>query len=192
LKRILLILLLALGAWMGIGMALVTKGVAVESHARADAAVVLGAAVDSGGHPSPVFEGRLRHGVQLLREGTVRRLVLTGGKGEGSVVSEAEAGRRYAMAQGIKADLILVEERSRTTRQNLVEAHRVLRAESLGSALIVSDPLHLPRALRIARTLGIDARASPTPWTRYRSARTQWPFLLRESFFMTLHLVFRV
>jgi hypothetical protein len=43
----------------------------------------------------------------------------------------------------------------------------------------------------MARNLGMDARASPTPWTRYRSPTTQWPFLLRESFFMTFNLVFR-
>lgn len=176
---------------MGIGLALVTRGFTVESHAKADVAIVLGASVGLDGRPSPVFEARLRQGVQLLREGAVRRLILTGGKGEGSAISEGAAGRRYALGRGIEPHLLLIEDRSRTTRQNLVEAQRLMRTHELRSALIVSDPLHLPRAIRIARSLGIDARASPTPWTRYQSAATQWPFLLRESFFMTFTLIFR-
>jgi hypothetical protein len=44
----------------------------------------------------------------------------------------------------------------------------------------------------MAHSLNIDARPSATPSTRYRSFRTRLPFLVRESFFMTLTLIFRV
>ena len=49
--------------------------------------------------------------------------------------------------------------------------------------IIVSDPLHMARALRAARRLGIDAVGSPTPSTRFRTFRTQREFLLREVYF---------
>jgi uncharacterized SAM-binding protein YcdF (DUF218 family) len=51
--------------------------------------------------------------------------------------------------------------------------------------LLVSDPLHLPRALRMARDVGIDAQPSPTPTSRYRSWWARSSFLLRESFFLS-------
>jgi uncharacterized SAM-binding protein YcdF (DUF218 family) len=80
---------------------------------------------------------------------------------------------------------MLSEDRSHTTRQNMAEAHAVMQANGLDTALVVSDPLHLPRALRLARAAGLDAWPSPTPFSRYRSFRTRAAFLLRESFYLT-------
>jgi uncharacterized SAM-binding protein YcdF (DUF218 family) len=99
--------------------------------------------------------------------------------------AEAEVARKWALARRIPAAAIRIETRSRTTHQNLVEARAIMRAEGLRTALIVSDPLHLPRAMRMARDLGIDARPGPATTSRYRSGWTRLPFLLRESFFLT-------
>ena len=65
----------------------------------------------------------------------------------------------------------------------LMDRHR------LRSALLVSDPLHLPRAMRMSRDLRIDARPSPTPTSRYRSWSTRLPFFLRELYFTNHYLV---
>lgn len=46
--------------------------------AKADAAVVLGAAA-WGNKPSPVFRERIAHGIDLYRNGTVGKLIFTGG-----------------------------------------------------------------------------------------------------------------
>lgn len=152
---------------------------------QADVAIVLGAALGAGGKPSPVFEGRLEHAAMLYRKGSVRRLLFTGGRGKGMQRSEAGAARDWAVLRGVPASAILIEERSRTTWQNLDEAREVMARARLRTALIVSDPLHLPRALRMARDLGIRAEPSPTASSRYRSVRTRIPFLGRESFFLT-------
>ena len=152
---------------------------------QADVAIILGAAVQPGGTPSAVLEGRLEHGVALYLSGAVPRLLFTGGQGEGQRTSEAAASKAYALRHGVPASAILTEERSRTTQQNMVEARAVMRSNKLRTALLVSDPLHLPRALRMARGAGIDARPSPTPTSRYRSSRTRLPFLLREAIFLT-------
>ncbi|HEV2765160.1 MAG TPA: YdcF family protein, partial [Pyrinomonadaceae bacterium] len=50
------------------------------SDGRADAAVVLGAAVWTR-RPSPVFRERINHAVELYKRGRVRKLILTGGRG---------------------------------------------------------------------------------------------------------------
>lgn len=150
-----------------------------SDSAPADAAVVLGAAVD-GDTPSPVFEERLRHAAALLDSGQVQWIVLTGGVGHGDGLTEAEAGRTWLVEQGLPPDRLLVEAQSRTTRQNLAYALPILTDHDAERILIVSDPLHMRRALRIATDLGIDAHPSPTPTTRYRSVHTQIPMLLRE------------
>lgn len=154
----------------------------------ADCIVVLGAAA-RGGAPSPVFEERIRHGVSLYHRGLSSRLLFTGGFGEGSQSSESATGRDWAIAQGVPAAAILIEEKSRTTRQNLDEAAQLMKANGLHSAIIVSDPLHMKRSVRMARDLGIDAVSSPTPSSRYRSLGPKLGFLFRELYFYHHYLV---
>ena len=91
--------------------------------------------------------------------------------------------RRYALKQKIPGNDILIETRSRTTRQNLVEAKRVMAKHDMHKVIVVSDPLHMARALRLSKELGIDALASSTPSTRFRSFHTSWRFLLQEVYF---------
>ncbi len=58
-----------------------------------------------------------------------------------------------------------------------------MRVYGLRRAIVVSDPLHMARALRLCRELDIDALASATPSTRFRSLHTRWRFLLQEVYF---------
>lgn len=154
-----------------------------------DAAIVLGAAA-YGSTPSPVYRERIRHAVSLYRSDTVRKLIFTGGFGPGAALAESQVARNFALQQGVPASDILIETRSRTTRQNLLEARRVMYAAGLRTAAIVSDPLHMKRALRMSADLGIEAVSSPTPTTRYRGWRSKAAFLARELYFYHHYLVF--
>lgn len=170
-------------AWVAVG---IVRTGAVDRASASDVVIVLGAAV-SGQRPSPVFAARLDHGVTLWRRQLAPHLLLTGGLGAGDVLAESEAGRRYVLAQGVPADRVWTEARSHTTHENLTGAWRVMQAQGWSSAVLVSDPLHLYRAARMAQELGIEATTSPTPTTRYRSLRTRAPFLLRELYFVHHH-----
>lgn len=154
-----------------------------DEAAPADAIIVLGAAAYDA-KPSPVFEERIRHGLDLYRRGYAPVLIFTGGYGgAGARFSESQVARRYALRQQVPKDAILIETVSRTTRQNLIEAQVLMREHHLQRAIIVSDPLHMARALRLSRELGIDALASSTPSTRFRSFHTRWRFLAQEVYF---------
>lgn len=154
-----------------------------DQAAPADAIIVLGAAAYDA-KPSPVFEERIRHGLDLYRQGYAPKLIFTGGFGGSRArFSESQVARRYALKQKIPAEDILIETRSRTTRQNLVEARRVMAQNDMHRVIVVSDPLHMARALRLSHELGIDALASSTPSTRFRSFHTSWRFLAQEIYF---------
>jgi uncharacterized SAM-binding protein YcdF (DUF218 family) len=127
----------------------------------ADAIVVLGAA-QYNGIPSPIYQARLDHAIDLFKEGLAPALVMTGGKLPGDRTTEAEAGRRYAMAHGIPEDAILVEDQGRTTLESLRTVGAMLEERGLGSAVFVSDRTHMLRVLRIARDQGLVAHGSPT------------------------------
>jgi uncharacterized SAM-binding protein YcdF (DUF218 family) len=152
------------------------------AHSPAQAAIVLGAAA-WGEKPSPVFRERINHAIALYRSGKVKKLLFTGGFGKGSKVAESEVARRYAIRQGVPDADILTENRSRTTLENLRYAQQVARRHQLHSFLIVSDPLHMKRAMAMANDIGLQAKPSPTPTTRYRTLRSQWGMLMHETYF---------
>ncbi|QQS16440.1 MAG: YdcF family protein [Neisseriales bacterium] len=152
-----------------------------QTDYRADAALVLGAAV-WGNKPSPIFQERINHAIWLYRTQHVRMLIFTGGTPQHLYPTEAEVGRRYAIKQGIPPRDILIENRSRTTYDNLNNAAKEARAVGLRSFLIVSDHYHMCRAMQIARDLDIEALPSATKTTRYQTRGLRVRFLIQETY----------
>jgi uncharacterized SAM-binding protein YcdF (DUF218 family) len=175
---------------------LIFLAISIVSYAResdpgpADAAIVLGAAVTDGA-PTPVFEQRIQHAVDLYHAGTVHVLVLTGGVGAGDTIAESEVARQYCLAHGVAAQDLLIETQSRSTRENLVQAQRLLAEHGLKRVLLVSDPLHMRRAVTEARDIGIDAFPSPTPTSRYSGLASRSRFVAREVYFYARYLIYR-
>ncbi|MBB6368894.1 YdcF family protein [Xanthomonas sp. PPL139] len=188
--RWLLRLAALVGLWLlGVAIYIVWVGDR-DQAAPADAIIVLGAAAYDA-KPSPVFEERIRHGLDLYQRGYAPTLIFTGGFGNGARFAESQVARRYALRHDVPADAILIETVSRTTRQNLIEARRLMREHGLHRAIVVSDPLHMARALRLCQELQIDALASSTPSSRFRSFQTRWRFLLQELYFFHRDLLER-
>lgn len=183
--------ILAIGLVVLVGLVLVTAGLFAEvalyglkaDPGPADAAIVLGAAV-YGDVPSPVFAERIRHAADLEKAGTVRVLIMTGGRAAGDKLAEAEAARNFAVAEGVPAAAILVEAQSRTTEENLANALPLLAANGISRVLIVSDPPHMRRALAIAERLGMDAHPAPTPTSRYTGWLRWAEFVAAETWYL--------
>lgn len=157
---------------------------------HADAAIVLGAAV-WGDELSPVFRERVNHAVDLYRSGRARKLIFTGGQGNQDEAAESVAARQYARQSGVPAGDILIEDRSHTTYENLLYAKQVANDEGLNKVLIVSDPLHMKRAMVMARDLGMEAYPSPTPTSRYQSVKSQAGLLAHETYYYIGYLLCR-
>jgi uncharacterized SAM-binding protein YcdF (DUF218 family) len=160
---VLILILGAVGAAVVAGFAtyrIWSQG-ARDEQRPVDAIVVLGAA-QYDGRPSPVFAARIDHAIELWKEGIAPWLVVTGGKQDGDRATEAEAARTYAIANGVREDAILVEDQSRSTSESLAGVAGLLRARALDQVVVVSDPTHMLRALRIATDHGLVAYGSPT------------------------------
>lgn len=150
-----------------------------DEQRPAGAAIVLGAAV-YGDRPSPVLRERINHALMLYEQGYVDTLIFTGGQGQANEPTEAEVGRRYALARGVPASAILTEGESTNTRENLMFARDVAAEKGIDSFIIVSTPYHMRRAMALAQDLGMEAYSSPTRSTRWISWRTQSRAYLRE------------
>ncbi len=180
--------LIATSAWLTFVAHDIWQYGKTDQAKASDCIIVLGTAIE-GDRPSPVFEQRLRHGIDLYQQNLAKRIIFTGGFGSQQAHSESQVGANYPQENGIPKSAILIEETSRTTQQNLAQARALMEKHQLRSAIIVSDPLHMKRSLMMAKDLKIDAVSSPTPTSMYRTWKTQSGFLLRELYFFHHYLV---
>ena len=153
-----------------------------DEKAKCDAIIVLGASADSKG-VSPVYRERINHGIYLYNNGYADYIILTGGKGKGNDFSDAQKAKEYVLSKGIPEDVILIEEKSKITEENLKYSKEILDNYNIDACILVSDPLHMKRAMLMAKDLGLNAFSSPTATTMYKSFKTKFPFLMREEFF---------
>lgn len=147
---------------------------------NADAAIVLGASA-WGDHPSPVLKGRVDHSIWLYKNGYVKKIIFTGGKYNEKTLSESYVSKQYAIKHGVDEKDIFIEEQSKNTEQNLKFAKEIMKKEKIEHVLLVSDPIHMKRAMTIASFTGIDANSSPTTESAYQTWDTKLPFLKHEA-----------
>ena len=158
---------------------------AYQSYTKpTDAALVLGAAVWTD-RPSPVFKERIKHAIHLYKTGQVRHIIFTGGKSPEDKISESHAAFEYALAQGVPAEAMIEESRSTLTYENLLFSKPLIHTLNFKDVLIVSDPLHMKRAMVMANDLEITAHPSPTPTTRYQGLKTKAKMLISETLYLT-------
>jgi uncharacterized SAM-binding protein YcdF (DUF218 family) len=155
---------------------------------ESDVAIVLGAGTNNG-KISPIYRERVNHSINLYKQGKVDFLIFTGGYGKGQVVSDSEVAKKYAIENGIPESKIFIENESTITLTNLSHAKRIMDSHNFHSALIVTDPLHMKRSVKMARKLKINCLPSPTPTTMYRSKSTKLKSLIYESFFYSLGII---
>jgi uncharacterized SAM-binding protein YcdF (DUF218 family) len=155
-----LALLLALAAAFVALYRSVERQAPVDETRAADVAIVLGAAVERGGRPSPSLRVRTQHAIELYRTGRVRMLFLTGGLGR-NAPSEAEVMRRLALAAGVPEAALVLDETATSTQESMAAARAEAERRGWQTVLVVSEPFHLPRARQMARDAGLDAYASP-------------------------------
>ena len=154
----------------------------VYEDEKCDVAIVLGAAANDNG-VSEVYKQRLNHAAQLYQNADVAKIIVTGGIGDGNNFADSYTARKYLESLGIPDNAILEEDTSTITQENLENAKKIMEENGYQTALIVSDPLHMKRAMLLARDAGIDAFSSPTQSSAYKTMKTKIPFVARETFF---------
>lgn len=155
------------------------------SEAKSDVAIVLGAGTNNG-KLSPVFRERINHSIFLFKKGRVDKIFFTGGFGKGQHQSDSQVAKNYALSYGIPEKDILIEDRSQYTFQNLREAKPIMDSIGLKTALIISDPLHMKRAMLLAKSYKFDCKPSPTRTSMYQSFYPKAKLLFYETLYFSL------
>jgi uncharacterized SAM-binding protein YcdF (DUF218 family) len=104
---------------------------------------------------------RFQTAAQLYTAGRAPKIVLSGGALSGDV-SEAQ-GMAHALRQsGIPESALILENFSRTTYENATLTEDELKDHKLGTVLLVTSALHMPRAMAAFRKQGVVAIAAPS------------------------------
>lgn len=174
--------------YIGMVTYMVLRQSQLDHTQTADAAIVLGAAVWDG-NPSPALKARLDHALALYQQKKVGFIIVTGGTGTGDTMSEAAAGARYLEGLGVPATVILQETSGRSTYQSLKATAVIAKINNINNVLLVSDPFHMLRSLKMAGDLGFTAFASPTTTsTSFTAVMNTWQYILREAVAYTAYL----
>jgi uncharacterized SAM-binding protein YcdF (DUF218 family) len=125
-----------------------------------DAAIVLGASLWHN-EPSPALRERLNRALQLYRTGKIKYIILAGGLGDDEQQSEAQAMKTYLLGHGVPAEKMILEDKSRNTKENLSNTKFLLNNKPIHSLYLVTHDYHMYRALIYAQQA--DLRVAPAP-----------------------------
>jgi SanA protein len=124
-----------------------------DLRAEGRVALVLGARVNAGGRLSAMLEDRVITAVRLYEKGTVGKLIMSGDNSRREY-DEPTAMRRHAMGLGVPGRDVVRDFAGLRTFDSVVRARDIFGQTRI---VIVSQEFHLPRALYLARSLGMDA-----------------------------------
>ena len=83
----------------------------------------------------------------------LQQAILSGGQGDDEEISEAVCMRNYLTAAGVEEDRLILEDRSTSTRENLLFSDQLTGCGSARCGIISND-FHICRVLKLARQAG--------------------------------------
>ncbi len=154
----------------------------------ADAVVVFGARAYKDGRLSDALQDRIRTACELYRAGLAKRLVLSGGPGDGPV-TEAEAMRNYALSHGVRAEDIFIDNQGVNTEATVRNTAPLFQQWHAKRVLAVSHFYHLPRVKLAYQRAGVEVCTVPArqgrllgqiPFNMAREVAAFWDYYLKE------------
>ena len=123
------------------------------SQKNLDYIIILGAQI-KGKKITNALERRLNKGLAYLRENPKTMCIVSGGKGKGEEITEAEAMAEYLLENGIEKERICLDDKSKTTWQNLEYSQQFIRNLEETKTGIVTNNFHIYRSVKIAELQG--------------------------------------
>lgn len=122
-----------------------------------DVVIVLGAGVRPDGNPCDLLADRIDTGVKVYLEGFCRSILLTGDN-SGEAYNELAVMKNWIMKNdvedAIEEDKILIDNNGFCTYDSMYRAKNIFKVKKV---IISTNRYHLPRAIYIARKMGIEA-----------------------------------
>lgn len=157
--------------------AFIVVGFSWDDPLPADCGLVFGAAISGQNTATPAIVRRVEGAAELWKDGKLKLLILSGGKGDAWRLSEAQVMRQQAIRSGVDGRAILIEDEAKSTKENLLNSRKIVD-EHCESVVAISDQYHLARIRLLAKKTGwgnIRTYGAPE-----RPERGEWWSVLRE------------
>jgi SanA protein len=143
----------------------------LKDQPQAQIALVFGAGLRRDGSPTAILRDRVQSAVELYKSGKVKKLLMSG---DNSYLDYNEPGamREYALSLGVPETDIVLDYAGRRTYDSCFQALNIF---GIKSAILVTQPFHLPRAVYTCRKLGMEATGYAAENITYRkSSQIYW------------------
>ncbi|QQS59294.1 YdcF family protein [Candidatus Peregrinibacteria bacterium] len=144
----------------------------LENAPQKPVAVIFGASA-AFGKPSDIFSDRLHQGAKLYALGKVKKVLISGDNSHADY-NEPVVGKMYLLKRGVPEEDIILDYAGFRTYDTCFRLRYIFHVES---ALLVTQSFHLPRALFLCRSFGIDSFGVAADLRSYK--KTSW-FHTRE------------
>ena len=117
-----------------------------------DCILILGAGI-WGDKPSPMLEDRLKEGIVLYKQGTTKKIIMSGDHSREDY-DEVKIMKEYAESEGVPSEDIFMDHAGFSSYDSVYRAKEIFGVQKM---IIVTQRYHLYRSLYIAKKLGIEA-----------------------------------
>lgn len=150
----------------------VGKNVYFDDKKKSDAILVLGAKSYKGNKYNPCLAARVEHAAELYKQGYADKIIMSGGDDSEDGKNEASTMQDIAQKFQIPKNDILLENKSKSTFENIVFSSKLMKERNIKTVVIVTEPFHSPRAGLVAKKAALNYSISPTLtsqcWLRWK------------------------
>ena len=147
---------------------------------KSDVILVMGAA-QFDGRPSEVLQSRLQESLKIYKAGLAPKIYTVGSGAPGDRTTEAAASRAWLIDNGVKRSNISSIAKGRDTFGSTQAYAEAMKKAKLTSVVIVTDPYHCYRSVKMAKDLGLIASCAPVETGPASVANSGYKYLAREA-----------
>ncbi|MEH7610885.1 YdcF family protein [Gottfriedia acidiceleris] len=126
---------------------------------NADYVIVLGAGLKKD-KPTRALRYRIETAAKYAKENKSAKIIVSGGKGNDELISEAECMRIELIKLGIEEDRIVKEDFSTNTYENMKFSKKLIHNDQ-AQGVVVSNDYHLFKSLKLAKKQGLHVVGLP-------------------------------
>jgi vancomycin permeability regulator SanA len=147
---------------------------------QADVIVVLGTA-QLNGKPGEALEARLVEAKRIFDLGYAPTIITVGAGAPGDRTTEAASGKYWLRTNGITSRKITAVEEGRDTLSSTKAYAAVMKKRYVSDVIIVTDPFHCARSIKMANDQGVLATCSPVQTGPNTIDNSGYRYLIREA-----------
>lgn len=124
-----------------------------NNYEEADVIIVFGC------HLKYLLDERINHAITVFKNKKINKIILTGGIGVKGDFNESEYMLEKLISSGISKDVIIIEDKSKTTLENIINIIDILKNNNMlnSKLVLVSSEAHLRRiSMQLKKQIGND------------------------------------